>query len=66
MHDVHFSSQRVDWETPQAFFDQLHYEFAFTLDPCCTHANAKCEKYYTIENDGLAQDWTGGPLTTED
>ena len=46
-------------ETPQDFFDALNAEFHFTLDPCSTDENAKCEKHYTKEQDGLAQDWKG-------
>lgn len=48
-----------EWETPQDFFNTLNSEFHFTLDPCCTKENAKCSKYYTKEQDGLLQDWTG-------
>ena len=29
----------------------------FTLDPCATHANHKCIKYFTKEDDGLVKDW---------
>ena len=53
------TSERDDWETPQALFDELDAFFHFTLDPCSTHENAKCEKHYTIEEDGLAQSWAG-------
>ena len=56
---VMFSSQTDLWETPQEFFDKLNAEFGFTLDPCATPENAKCEKYYTKEDDGLKQDWSG-------
>lgn len=55
---VHFSSKTNEWSTPQSFFDELDKEFNFTLDPCATQENAKCEKYYTIEDDGLLQDWS--------
>lgn len=55
--NVHFSSERDDWETPQKFFDDLNNEFGFTLDPCCTHQNAKCDTHYTVDDDGLAQSW---------
>lgn len=41
--------------TPQDFYDQLNEEFRFTLDPCATHENHKCDKYYTKEQDGLVQ-----------
>ena len=54
-----FSSNSVEWATPQDFYDKLNAEFHFTLDPCATAENAKCEKYYTKEQDGLTQDWTG-------
>ena len=54
-----FSSTTCEWETPQDVFDKLNAEFHFTLDPCSTDQNAKCAKYYTKEQDGLAQDWTG-------
>ena len=56
---VGFSSASGDWDTPQAFFDKLNEQFEFTLDPCATEANAKCKKYFTEEEDGLAQDWKG-------
>ena len=53
------SSKSVEWATPQAFFNELNEEFQFDLDPCSTHENAKCVKHYTIEEDGLSQDWGG-------
>lgn len=59
MDSVIFSSRSDEWETPQEFFDKLNAEFNFTLDPCSTNENAKCEKHYTREDDGLSQDWTG-------
>lgn len=57
IHPTLYSSRSEDWPTPQAFFDQLHAEFSFTLDPCATPANAKCRQYFTRESDGLSQDW---------
>jgi site-specific DNA-methyltransferase (adenine-specific) len=59
MNKVLVSSNTVEWSTPQDFYDKLNEEFHFTLDPCCTDENAKCEKHYTKEQDGLSQDWTG-------
>ncbi|KLT73269.1 adenine methyltransferase [Neisseria arctica] len=56
---VHFSSKTDLWATPQDFFDNLNEEFGFELDVCALPENAKCEKYFTPENDGLKQDWTG-------
>lgn len=57
--NVHFSSKRQDWATPQEFFQMLDEEFGFDLDVCATAENAKCERYFTPDDDGLAQDWYG-------
>lgn len=54
-----FSSQNPNWPTPQELFDELDGKFHFTLDPCADDLNHKCDKYYTEEQDGLAQDWAG-------
>jgi hypothetical protein len=53
------SSNTPEWATPQSFFDMLNREFSFTLDPCCTHENAKCLKHYTKDDDGLSKNWGG-------
>lgn len=57
--DVIFSSKTDLWETPQEFFDELDTEFHFSLDACALPENAKCARYYTPEQDGLSQPWTG-------
>jgi phage N-6-adenine-methyltransferase len=54
-----FASATDLWSTPQAFFDKLNAEFDFTLDVCALPENAKCERYFTPEQDGLAQPWVG-------
>lgn len=54
-----FSSQKDDWETPQELFDRLDRMFHFTLDAASTDENAKCEKHFTAEDDGLKQSWAG-------
>ena len=59
MTNIHFSSKTDLWATPQATFDELNDEFSFTLDPCATKQNAKCEKFYTEKEDGLKQNWDG-------
>ena len=59
MNSVMFSSATDQWATPQEFFDKLNEEFHFTLDPCALPTNAKCERYFTPEDDGLIQDWGG-------
>lgn len=55
--NVHFSSKTNEWYTPQDFYDQLHGEFNFTLDPCANAANAKCVRYYTQSDNGLSKSW---------
>lgn len=50
-----FTSKTDLRSTPQSFFDKLNEEFWFTLDPCSTDENAKCEKHFTIEDDWLKQ-----------
>lgn len=54
-----FSSNSNEWATPQKFFDELNAEFHFNLDPCSTHQNAKCPKHFTLDEDGLSQNWGG-------
>jgi site-specific DNA-methyltransferase (adenine-specific) len=54
-----FSCDSNEWATPQYLYDELHAEFNFTLDPCCTPETAKCGKYYTPEDDGLSKQWGG-------
>jgi phage N-6-adenine-methyltransferase len=56
---VHFSSATDLWSTPPDFFSALDRVFHFTLDACATAENAKCARFYTREQDGLAQPWTG-------
>jgi len=58
-HAVHFSSASDEWATPQAFFDLVAREFAFTLDVCALPSSAKCARYFTPQDNGLAHDWTG-------
>jgi len=53
------SSNSCEWSTPQDLFDQLDREFNFTLDVCATAQNAKCRRYYSPQQDGLLQPWTG-------
>jgi site-specific DNA-methyltransferase (adenine-specific) len=54
-----FSCDSVEWSTPQHIYDELHAEFGFTLDPCCTAETAKCNKFYTVKDNGLSIPWGG-------
>ena len=57
MNKALLTSNRIDWETPEDWFKYLDLEFGFTLDPCSDQGNAKCDKFYTIEDDGLSKSW---------
>ena len=58
-NELMFSSKTDMWATPQAFFDKLNSLFQFETDVCALPANTKCHKFFTPEQDDLAQDWTG-------
>lgn len=53
--EVMFSSKTDLRATPQDFFNKLNDEFHFTLDPCATEENHKCDRYFTKEQDWLKQ-----------
>lgn len=56
---THYSSATGEWSTPDDLFLALDAEFHFETDVCATTDNAKCPVFYTEEEDGLAQPWTG-------
>jgi len=53
------SSLTPEWGTPQDFFDELNAEFGFTVDVCADDWNHKVDHYFTVEDDGLSQEWHG-------
>ena len=57
MDSVLLSSKKMDYCTPQDFFDELDAEFVFALDAAATDKSAKCNRYFTPEDDGLKQPW---------
>jgi len=57
--NVHFSSQRHDWETPEPFFRALDEEFDFDLDVCATEANAKCSTTTPLPTTAWTRDGSG-------
>jgi len=57
---VHFSSRSCEWSTPMDLFARINAEHGpFDLDVCATSDNAKCARFYSIQQDGLQQTWTG-------
>ena len=59
LNPVHYSSASSEWETPQDLFDFLAQRWTFTLDVCATEDNAKCQKHFDKDTDGLKQSWAG-------
>ena len=55
-----FTSVTDQWATPVAFFDKINAEHGpFDVDVCADAANAKCDKYFDEQVDGLKQHWKG-------
>ena len=53
------SSNTDEWSTPQAMFDRINQEFGpFDVDVCANSGNAKCPRFYTLEDDGLSKRWS--------
>lgn len=48
-----------DRETPDDLFGPLHDRFSFTIDVAASARNAKLPRYWTRDDDGLAQTWLG-------
>ncbi len=59
MDKVLLSTGNNGWATPQKFFDRLNQVFHFNLDPCADEINHKCEKFFTVQDDGLSKNWGG-------
>jgi phage N-6-adenine-methyltransferase len=45
--------------TPPELFDPLNERFGFTVDACALPRNAKLVRFWTPDDDGLVQDWSG-------
>lgn len=48
-----------DRATPPTDFGPINDEFGFTVDVAAAAHNTKCDRFYTREQDGLAQSWAG-------
>jgi site-specific DNA-methyltransferase (adenine-specific) len=57
--DLHFSSKKQDWATPNDLFNELDRHIGFVLDAAASEWNAKCHNYYDEEDNGLDQGWFG-------
>lgn len=48
-----------DRATSPEVFGPLNDRFRFTIDVAASAHNTKCERFYSIDQDGLAQSWAG-------
>jgi len=53
------TSSSDEFGTPQGLFDTLNLEFNFSVDVCASKDNAKVQKYYDKDDDGLTKSWAG-------
>jgi phage N-6-adenine-methyltransferase len=57
---VLFSSRTDEWATPPAFFRKMSRRYGpFDVDVCAVADNAKCERFFSPEQNGLLQPWAG-------
>jgi len=54
-----YSSKTDLWETPQDLFKRFDDQYHFDIDLCALPENAKCERYFTPQDDALKQEWSG-------
>ena len=55
-----FSSATDQWTTPPELFAKMGHRYGpFDLDVCATAGNAKVERFYSPDQDGLQQPWQG-------
>lgn len=58
--NVHFSSKKMDWETPWELFQTWNLSHGpIGLDVCATVENRKCARYFSPSINGLFQPWEG-------
>ena len=60
--NVHYSSKTDEWGTPPDLFEKLNAEFNFTPDVCATPGRQMVSRYFSPEQDGLAQPWALGEV----
>ena len=52
------AAHRDTWQTPDWLFGYLNNIFNFKADVCASDKNAKCEKYFTEDDNCLTADWS--------
>ena len=59
LNDSLFSSDKMDWETPDLLYQKLDAIYHFTVDVCASAHNAKHTNYWTEQDNALSLSWTG-------
>lgn len=55
-----YSSKTPEWATPLPLFRSIEAEEGpFDVDVCANAGNAKVPRFFSVEDDGLAQPWRG-------
>lgn len=58
--NIHFERASDEWTTDPVTFAELTRRYGeFDIDLAATDDNALCEQHFSIENDALAEQWTG-------
>lgn len=57
VHQALLTSKNQEWETPKDFFDHINSMYDFTVDACANKENAKLDKFWHKDIDGLKQSW---------
>ena len=58
--DVHFSTGKDDWQTPQELFERYHKEYSFILDAAANETNHLLPRWYGPggeHEDALSVEW---------
>ena len=59
MYKARSKSRTNEWGTPDELFQNLNWEFDFTLDACASKANHKVKTYFTKQDNALEKTWSG-------
>ena len=58
LSDVHFSSAKQDWQTPDELLDLVRSYRSIRLDPCTSADNpTNAKDFFTEKDDGIEQNW---------
>ena len=58
-NEVMFSSKNQAWSTRLEFFEPVNDQYHFTLDAAASDDDHRCPRYFTEEQNGLEQSWSG-------